>query len=124
LTNGLFLQKEIAPPIKGEALLNICTIIYPSANSKRLVIFLKNTQIRPYLHKKNDDSFSKALRRATIINMQNHSEPCLNANIVTWLAMDHYIFDVEFHTILQRFELCLPCLHQILGKILESCVLD
>ncbi len=29
MENGLFLQKEIAPPIEGGALLNGCTIIYP-----------------------------------------------------------------------------------------------
>lgn len=29
MENGLFLQKEIAPPIEGEALLNVYTIIYP-----------------------------------------------------------------------------------------------
>jgi hypothetical protein len=29
LLNGFFLQKEIAPPIKGKALLNIDTISYP-----------------------------------------------------------------------------------------------
>jgi hypothetical protein len=40
LTNGLFLQKEIAPPIEGEALLNICTLIHPSTDSKRIIDFL------------------------------------------------------------------------------------
>ena len=47
MTNELFLQKEIAPLIEGEALLNACTIIYPSANSKLIIYLSKgNTRIR------------------------------------------------------------------------------
>jgi hypothetical protein len=40
LTNGLFLQKEIAPSIESEALLNTLKIIYLSANSKLIIVFL------------------------------------------------------------------------------------
>jgi hypothetical protein len=37
LINGFFLQKEIAPPIKGEALLNDVTIIPNQPKSKLIV---------------------------------------------------------------------------------------
>ncbi|MGD8901897.1 MAG: hypothetical protein PVF39_17555, partial [Desulfobacterales bacterium] len=37
LLNGFFLQKEIAPPIKGEALLNTATIIPNQPKSKGIV---------------------------------------------------------------------------------------
>ena len=50
----------------------------------------------------------KAVRRQKKFNMTNQSKPCLDTNIVAELELDDSAFHMEFHTILQGLELCLP----------------
>ena len=54
-------------------------------------------------------ALSKALGRQNTMDMPNQSKTCLNTIIVTEVELDHCIFHMEFHTILQEFEMCLPC---------------
>jgi len=51
-------------------------------------------------------ALSKALGRQKTLNMPNQSKTCLNTIIVTEVELDHCIFHMEFHAILQGFELC------------------
>ncbi len=57
-------------------------------------------------------ALSKALGRKKTWNIPNQSKTCLNTTIVTEVELDHYIFHMEFHTILQDFELCVPRLNK------------
>ena len=51
-------------------------------------------------------AMSKALGRQIILSMPNESEECPNTIKVTEVELDHCIFHMEFHTILQESELC------------------
>ena len=53
-------------------------------------------------------ALSETVRRQKNFNMTNQSKPCLDTNIVAELELDHSAFHMEFHTILQGLELCLP----------------
>ena len=53
-------------------------------------------------------ALSETVRRQKNFNMTNQSKPCLDTNIVAELELDDSAFHMEFHTILQGLELCLP----------------
>jgi hypothetical protein len=61
-------------------------------------------------------ALSKTLGRQKILKMPIQSKTGLNTIIVTEVELDHCIFHMEFHTILQGFELCLPCLKRKFGE--------
>ena len=72
-------------------------------NSKQIIDLLKwNTQISLFLKSKGMiTALSKSLGRQITLSMPYESEACPNTIIVTEVELDHFIFHMEFNTILQ-----------------------
>ncbi len=58
-------------------------------------------------------ALSQALGRQKTLKMPIQSKTDLNTIIVTEVELDDCKFHMEFHTILQGFELCLNQIHPI-----------